>query len=288
MTGRSFLKMHGLGNDFVVIDARREPFSPTAAQAQRIADRHRGVGFDQLILIEPPRRREAAAFLRFLNSDGSESGACGNGTRCLAWLLMTEAETDKITLEARGGLLPCELLDDGRVRVDMGEARTNWKEIPLAEKRDTLHLEIAAGPLKDPVGVSMGNPHAVFFVEDAEEIDLDSLGPGLEHHSLFPERANIGVASLIGKNALRLRVWERGAGITLACGSGACAAAVAACRRGLTGRKVAITVDGSLDEETGEDLEIEWRKSDGHVLMTGPYALGFQGLLAPSLLGELE
>ncbi|WP_455373260.1 diaminopimelate epimerase [Limibacillus halophilus] len=280
--------MHGLGNDFVIIDARREPFSPTAAQAQRIADRHRGVGFDQLILIEPPRSREAAAFLRFLNSDGSESGACGNGTRCLGWLLMTEAGTDKITLESRGGLLPCELLADGRVRVDMGEARLDWKDVPLAEERDTLHLGIEAGELKDPVGLSMGNPHAVFFVEDAEEVDLESLGPELEHHSLFPERANIGVASLIGKDALRLRVWERGAGITLACGSGACAAAVAACRRGLTNRKVAITVDGSLDEETGEDLEIEWRKSDGHVLMTGPYALGFQGLLAPSLLGELE
>jgi diaminopimelate epimerase len=288
MTDRSFLKMHGLGNDFVIIDARREPFSPTAAQAQRIADRHRGVGFDQLILIEPPRSREAAAFLRFLNSDGSESGACGNGTRCLGWLLMTEAGTDKITLESRGGLLPCELLADGRVRVDMGEARLDWKDVPLAEERDTLHLGIEAGELKDPVGLSMGNPHAVFLVEDAEEVDLESLGPELEHHSLFPERANIGVASLIGKDALRLRVWERGAGITLACGSGACAAAVAACRRGLTNRKVAITVDGSLDEETGEDLEIEWRKSDGHVLMTGPYALGFQGLLAPSLLGELE
>jgi diaminopimelate epimerase len=288
MTGRSFLKMHGLGNDFVIIDAREEPFRPSPAQAQRIADRHRGVGFDQLILIERAPSGDAAAFARFLNSDGSESGACGNGTRCLGWLLMTEAGTDKTTLEARGGLLPCELLADGRVRVDMGEARLDWKDVPLAEMRDTLHLGIEAGELKDPVGLSMGNPHAVFFVEDAEEVDLESLGPELEHHSLFPERANIGVASLIGKDALRLRVWERGAGITLACGSGACAAAVAACRRGLTNRKVTITVDGSLDEETGEDLEIEWRKSDGHVLMTGPYALGFQGLLAPSLLGELE
>jgi len=288
MTGRSFLKMHGLGNDFVIIDAREEPFTPSPAQAQRIADRHRGVGFDQLILIERAPNGEAAAFARFLNSDGSESGACGNGTRCLAWLLMMQDEKQAITLETAGGLLACELLEDGRVRVDMGEAHLGWEEIPLAEERDTLHLGIELGALSDPVGVSMGNPHAVFFVEDAEEIDLEELGPELEHHPLFPERANIGVASLIGKDALRLRVWERGAGITLACGSGACAAAVAAVRRGLTNRKVSITVDGSLDEETGEDLEIEWRKSDGHVLMTGPYALSYQGRLAPSLLGDLE
>ena len=245
--------MHGLGNDFVIIDAREQPFAPSPAQAQRIADRHRGVGFDQLILIERAPSGDAAAFARFLNSDGSESGACGNGTRCLAWLLMMQADSRAVTIETAGGLLGIEL--EG---------------------------------LSDPVGVSMGNPHAVFFVEDAEEVELEELGPELEHHPLFPERANIGVASLIGKDALRLRVWERGAGITLACGSGACAAAVAAVRRGLTNRKVSITVDGSLDEETGEDLEIEWRKSDGHVLMTGPYALSYQGRLAPSLLGELE
>ena len=253
MTGQIFLKMHGLGNDFVIIDAREQAFSPSPAQAQRIADRHRGVGFDQLILIERAPSGDAAAFARFLNSDGSESGACGNGTRCLAWLLMMQADSRAVTIETAGGLLGIEL--EG---------------------------------LSDPVGVSMGNPHAVFFVEDAEEVELEELGPELEHHPLFPERANIGVASLIGKDALRLRVWERGAGITLACGSGACAAAVAAVRRGLTNRKVSITVDGSLDEETGEDLEIEWRKSDGHVLMTGPYALSYQGRLAPSLLGELE
>ena len=288
MTGLSFLKMHGLGNDFVIIDARREGFAPSSAQVRRLADRHRGVGFDQLILIEPARSEGAAAFVRFLNSDGSEAAACGNGTRCLAWLLMAEAEAKSLTLETGGGLLPCELLDDGRVRVDMGEARLDWREVPLAEERDTLHLGIGLGALEDPVGVSMGNPHAVFFVEDAEAIDLESLGPELEHHALFPERANIGVASKIGKDALRLRVWERGAGVTLACGSGACAAAVAAVRRGVTGRTLTICVDGSLDEETGEDLDIEWRKSDGHVLMTGPVALSFQGRLAPSLLGELE
>lgn len=278
--------MHGLGNDFVIIDAREQPFAPSPAQAQRIADRHRGVGFDQLILIEPAKSGEAAAFVRFLNSDGSEAGACGNGTRCLAWLLMTERDATAVTLETAGGLLACELLDDGRVRVDMGPPRLDWTEVPLAEERDTLHLGIEAGELSDPVGVSMGNPHAVFFVEDAEAVELETLGPELEHHPLFPERANIGVASLIGKDALRLRVWERGAGITLACGSGACAAAVAAVRRGLTGRKIEITVDGSLDETSGEDLEIEWRKSDGHVLMTGPYAISYQGILAPSLLDE--
>ena len=212
MTERNFLKMHGLGNDFVIIDAREEPFEPTASQAQRIADRHRGVGFDQLILIEPARSGETAAYVRFLNSDGSEAGACGNGTRCLAWLLMAQAGTKAVTLETAGGLLACELLEDGRVRADMGPARLEWQDIPLAEARDSLHLEIGAGPLQDPVGVSMGNPHAVFFVEDAEEIDLEELGPELEHHPLFPERANIGVASLIVKDTLRLRVWERGVG----------------------------------------------------------------------------
>ena len=287
MTERNFLKMHGLGNDFVIIDAREEPFEPTASQAQRIADRHRGVGFDQLILIEPARSGEDQPWVINVVMAVIIFNAIILGMETSP-LLMAQAGTKAVTLETAGGLLACELLEDGRVRADMGPARLEWQDIPLAEARDSLHLEIGAGPLQDPVGVSMGNPHAVFFVEDAEEIDLEELGPELEHHPLFPERANIGVASLIGKDALRLRVWERGAGITLACGSGACAAAVAAVRRGLTNRKVSLTVDGSLDEETGEDLEIEWRKSDGHVLMTGPYALSYMGTLAPGLLDGAE
>ena len=172
MTERNFLKMHGLGNDFVIIDAREEPFEPTASQAQRIADRHRGVGFDQLILIEPARSGEAAAYVRFLNSDGSEAGACGNGTRCLAWLLMAQAGTKAVTLETAGGLLACELLEDGRVRADMGPARLEWQDIPLAKENDTLHVDFSAGPLDDGVAVNVGNPHIVFFVDDMDDVNL--------------------------------------------------------------------------------------------------------------------
>jgi diaminopimelate epimerase len=277
MDGRNFLKMHGAGNDFVVLDLRDGAPAPDAAAAAAIADRHRGVGCDQVVLITASASGIADAGLVFLNADGSESGACGNGTRCAAALLMDESGRDDYSLETLHGVLDCSRDGAGRITVDMGVARTDWQDIPLSEARDTLHLGIAEGPLEDPVGVSMGNPHAVFFVDDADAAPIDRLGPVLERHALFPERANIGVATVRDPGHMRLRVWERGAGLTLACGSGACAAVVAAVRRGLTDRTVAVEVDGG-------ELGIEWLESDGHVLMTGPTAISFRGTLDPTLV----
>ncbi len=272
MTGRPFIKMHGLGNDFVVVDARREPFALTDDLARAIADRHTGVGCDQLLIIEPPSNGSADVFMRIRNHDGGEVGACGNGTRCVAALVMAETGQEALTIETRAGLLEARAAGAGRVTVDMGEARSGWRDIPLSEERDTLHLGLNNGPLHDPVGVNMGNPHAVFFVEAVENLPLEQLGPALEHDPLFPERANIGAAAVTGPNQLRLRVWERGVGLTRACGSGACAAAVAAARRGITGREVEVVLDGGA-------LELVWRE-DGHVLMTGPVATAFTGELA--------
>ncbi len=273
-----FLKMHGLGNDFVVIDARTRPVPLTAAQARAIGDRRRGVGFDQLILIEPPQDKAADIFMRILNPDGSEAGACGNATRCVASLVGGGLGRDELVIQTIAGLLRCWLHEDGTVTVDMGPARLDWQQIPVAEACDTLHLPASAGPLSDGVGVNMGNPHAVHFVPDAEAVDLTQWGPQLERHPFFPDRANIEVVSVTGPRSVRMRVWERGAGITDACGSGACAVGVAAIRRGLVqGRCVSVTLDGGV-------LTIEWR-DDGHVLMTGPVATSFAGTLGPELLG---
>jgi diaminopimelate epimerase len=269
---RPFVKMHGLGNDFVVVDARAQAFALDDAQARAIADRHTGVGCDQLIIMERPNgERMADVVMRIRNADGGEVAACGNATRCVADIVMRETGRDHVIIQTAAGLLDAERASGGRVAVDMGPARLDWRDIPLAEPQDTAHLKLSLGPLKDPVAVSMGNPHAVFFVDDAERIDLKSLGPVLEHHPMFPERANIGVAQMLGRNRLRLRVWERGTGITLACGTGACAALVAAVRRGLAERKATVIVDGG-------ELEIEWA-NDGHVIMTGPVAVSFTGEL---------
>ena len=276
MDARPFIKMHGLGNDFVVVDARQAPFPLDDALARRIADRHTGVGCDQLLVIEPPSNGRADAFLRIRNHEGGEVGACGNGTRCVAALLMAENGRDRVTLETLAGLLVAEAAGKRRVSVDMGEAGPDWQDMPLARAMDTLHLDLALGPVADPAATAMGNPHATFFVEEVAAIDLESLGPRLERDPLFPERANIGIAQVTGPDQLRLRVWERGVGITRACGSGACAAAVAAHRRGLTGRQVALTLDGG-------PLTIAYRE-DGHVIMTGPVATAFTGALAPELL----
>ncbi len=283
---RPFIKMHGLGNDFVVVDARESPFPLDDGLARALADRREGVGCDQIVVLEPPRNGRADVFLRFWNSDGGEVDACGNGTRCAASLIMAESGRETIAIETAAGLLGAQAAGPGRVTVDMGAARLAWDEIPLAREQDTLHLELArhlefeAGGLRDPVAVNMGNPHAVFFVADAAAVDLARLGPELEHDPLFPERANIGIAQLTGPDQLRLRVWERGAGITRACGTGACAAAVAAARRGLTGRRVTVTLDGG-------PLEIEWRE-DGHVEMTGPVATAFVGELDLDALGAMS
>jgi len=277
MRGIPFIKMHGLGNDFVVLDGRDGKLTLDDKAARAIADRHTGVGCDQLIILEPPRRRGADLFMRIHNADGGEVEACGNAARCIADLVMRDQGKDRTIIETAAGLLEAHAAGAQRVAVDMGAPRTGWREIPLARECDTLHVTLALGPLADPACTSMGNPHATFFVANAEAVDLATLGPRLEHDPLFPERANIGIAELLSPNRLRLRVWERGAGITAACGTGACAAAVAAHRRGLTERKVEVIADGGA-------LEIEWR-SDGHVVMTGPVAVSFTGTLDPSLLG---
>jgi diaminopimelate epimerase len=277
MAAREFIKMHGLGNDFVVIDARKRPFNVTATAACALANRHTGVGFDQLIIVEPPTDPSADAFMRIRNADGGEVSACGNATRCVARLLAEEGAANEITIETGAGLLRARPADRDThyYTVDLGPARDGWREIPLAEDCDTDHLPLALGPLSDPVAVNVGNPHAVFFTDDADAVPLEELGPKLEHDALFPERANIGVAQIIDRGALRLRVWERGAGLTLACGTGACAAAVAAHRRGLTERQVQVRLDGG-------DLDIEWL-DNGHVTMTGPASVSFSGAFDDAL-----
>ncbi|MBL8671929.1 MAG: diaminopimelate epimerase [Alphaproteobacteria bacterium] len=281
LTGLPFWKMHGLGNDFVVLDGR--PAAQAAVRALRddearaISDRRTGVGCDQLIVIEPAKSPKAAAFMRIRNADGGEVEACGNAARCVANLLMRERGVDALTIETVVGLLETKALPDGRVAVDMGPARDGWAEIPVARSADTLRLPVSDGPLVEPVGVNVGNPHAVFFVPDAEAIDLATLGPRLERHPFFPQRTNVEAVSVLdpggtGRRArLRMRVWERGVGITRACGTGACAAAVAASRRGLTGRAVDVVLDGGT-------LSIDWLPN-GHVLMAGPTALAFVGQL---------
>jgi diaminopimelate epimerase len=207
--------------------------------------------------------------MRILNADGSEAEACGNGTRCIARLIAEQTGEKRVRIETAAGLLEAERMPDGNVAVDMGPARTDWHDIPLAREMDTGRVELALGPLREPVCTSMGNPHATFLVPDAEAIDLAALGPRLEHDKLFPERANIGVATVLDRGRIRLRVWERGAGITRACGTGACAALVAAARRGLTARHATVALDGGA-------LDIRWRE-DGHVIMTGPATLAFEG-----------
>jgi diaminopimelate epimerase len=271
-----FLKMHGLGNDFVVLDARRDAIAIDGEGARAVADRHTGIGCDQLIVLEPPRHPGARLVMRILNPDGSEAEACGNATRCIAWLLHRETGDPRASIETMAGLLTAEIMRDGLIAVDMGLVRTGWREIPLARAADTDHLDLAVGPLSAPVCTNIGNPHATFFVDDAAAIDLAALGPVLERDPLFPQRANIGVAEIRDQSRLRLHVWERGAGITRACGSAACAALVAAHRRGLAGRHAAVELDGGT-------LDIAWRE-DGHVIMTGPAALSFEGVFDASLI----
>ncbi len=276
----AFRKMHGLGNDFVVVDARNEPLTLTEAAAAAIADRRTGVGCDQLLIIDPPDGGDGDAAMRILNADGSESGACGNGTRCVASLLMAERDTDTIGIRTIAGVLTCRAEDAGAVSVDMGPALLEWQDIPVANECDTLHLPVSHGGLYDGVGVNVGNPHAVFFVEDVEAVLMPVVGPALETDPFFPERANIEAVHVLGPDRLRMRVWERGVGITRACGSGACAAAVAAHRRGLTGRKVEVVLDGG-------PLSIHWRE-DGHVIMTGPVATSFIGTLDDALVNGAD
>jgi diaminopimelate epimerase len=270
---RPFLKMNGLGNDFVVVETRSAPFAPTAQEVRAIADRKTGIGCDQLIVIEAAEGADARA--RFWNADGEEVGACGNGTRCVGWLLMQAAGKDQAIIETQAGRLIATRAGERLVSVDMGEPGLDWSQIPLAEEQDTIALGLAlydhADLMAPPGCVSMGNPHVVFFVPDAEAVPIARIGPVVERHPLFPQHVNVGFAQIVDREHIRLRVWERGAGLTKACGTGACAALVAAARRDLTGRHATLQLDGG-------DLHIEWR-DDGHVIMTGPAAVDFAGEL---------
>ncbi|MDB5412297.1 MAG: diaminopimelate epimerase [Rubritepida sp.] len=262
-----FRKMHGLGNDFVVVDARAAPLDLSTQAIQAIGDRHRGVGFDQLVTLEPAA--DADVFLRFHNTDGSEAGACGNGTRCAASLILAETGRQHIAIRTIAGMLSAERLADGTVRVDMGPPRLDWRDVPLAREMDTLHVPMAADGVSNAACCSMGNPHATFFVDDLDALDIHRIGPLLEHDPLLPDRGNIGFVQILTRTHFRLTVWERGAGLTLACGSGACAALANARRRGLVDACCTVTLPGG-------DLLIEER-ADGHILMSGPVATAFLG-----------
>jgi diaminopimelate epimerase len=276
MASLPFVKMHGCGNDFVVLDGRRAPVELTARQIRRVADRRKGVGFDQLVVLEPAA--EADVHLRFFNADGSAAGACGNGTRCAARLLFEEGARDWIEIAVGGRRLGAEGLADGRIAVRMGEPTFVWREIPLAEPCDTLAVPVDVPGLPRPVAVGMGNPHAVFFVPDLASVDVARVGADLQAHPMFPERANVGFAQAVGEGTLRLRMFERGAGLTLACGSGACAAMAAARRRGLVGDRARLILDGG-------ELEVAW-PGEGAVTLIGPTAKVFSGTLAPELLDD--
>ena len=271
----TFTKMHGLGNDFALFDGRAHPLRLEAATITRLADRRRGIGFDQLVLVETSAVADAR--LRFFNADGSESGACGNGTRCAArWLAARSGQT-RLRLEVGGAILAAEVHGDGTVTVDMPPPRFDWQAVPLAEARDTLRLEGLAPGLPAGAAVSMGNPHLVFFLADLAEIDAARVGAQLERHPLFPERVNVGFAQVLTPERMRLRVFERGVGLTPACGSGACAAMVTARRRGLVGERVRIILDGG-------ELEIAWPDA-GPVRMRGPAVTVYEGRLHPDVLG---
>jgi diaminopimelate epimerase len=271
-----FKKMNGLGNDFAIIDARAEPFRLSAAAAESIARRDEGVGCDQIILLEPSA--EADIFMRILNADGSEVSACGNASRCVAALVQPELGRRQLTIQTQAGVLKANVAEGGIITIDMGEPRFAWDEIPLSRPfGDTAALDFSftlpdGRTLEGPSVVNVGNPHCIFWVEDVGTFDLSRFGRPLEYHELFPERANISIGQVLGRDALRLRVWERGAGITQACGTAACAAAVSAARTGRTGRSVAVELPGGT-------LSIEWREADNHILMSGPAEHEFEGVL---------
>lgn len=274
--GRPFIKMHGLRNDFIIIDGRVSPFEPSIEEIVRICDRREGVGADELLVLEKPRNEpelsDAYAFVRIFNPDGREVEACGNATRCVGWLFLEESGSSEVLIDTRGGRLKCRRAGKKQVAVGMGRLRTGWRDIPLSRKMDTLHLAIGAGPLQDPVGMNIGNPHAIFFVDNLDAVDLAAYGPQLQKHPLFPQEANIGVAQLIDSKTLKLSVWERPGTLTTACGTGACVAVGAAHRRGLTNEKrmTVIMPAGSVEIEL---------QADESVVMTGPVEICFAGYL---------
>jgi diaminopimelate epimerase len=288
LANRRYLKMNGLGNEITVLDLRGSGHVVRPEEARAIASDPRA-RFDQLMVLHEPRSTGTDAFMRIYNIDGSESGACGNGTRCVAWALFADREMagngqpgGTLLLETGASLLPVRRVADETFTVDMGAPRLAWDEIPLRDPfQDTRYIELQIGPIDAPIlhtpaAVNMGNPHAVFFVDRFDGFDLARFGPLLENHPIFPERANISLARVAAPDRIELRVWERGVGLTRACGSAACAALVSACRRRLTGRRAIVSLPGG-------DLDITWRESDGHVLMTGPTELEHEGILAPAL-----
>ncbi len=270
-----FVKMNGAGNDFVVVNAFETPFTPDVDRVRALANRQTGEGFDQLIAIEPSDR--ADAFMRVWNADGGVVETCGNALRCVGWMLMQANGTDSATIDTLGGTTIARRAGPDRVTVDMGAPRLDWRDIPLAEEMDTRGIELQIGPIDDPVmhtpgAVSMGNPHVVFFTDRLDDVFVTGAGSMIEHHPLFPQGVNVGFAHVLGPDRIRLRVWERGAGLTRACGTGACAALVAASRRGLTGRSATVVADGG-------ELRIDWDEGTGHVLMTGPVQIERTGHL---------
>jgi len=283
MTSQSTIalrKMNGLGNDFAVLDARPNAMHLSVEQARAIADRESGVGCDQVIALEPSHN--ADVFMRIWNHDGCEVEACGNAARCVASVLAGETGRDTVTIETEAAILGAKINADGTVTIDMGEPLLRWDQIPLAEEfHDTRIIELQVGPIDDPVlhtpsVVNVGNPHCIFWVDDLDAHDLARIGPVLENHPIFPERANISLAQVTAPDAISLRVWERGVGLTRACGTAACAVVVAAARKGLTGRQITVTLPGG-------PLKLEWREVDDHILMTGPSELEYEGMLDPVL-----
>jgi diaminopimelate epimerase len=266
-----YFKMNGCGNDFVIIDARSRGALPlSTAQAAAIADRKQGLGCDQVIAVERSIRGDA--YMRIWNANGGEVDACGNAARCVAWLLLEEGGAASRRIETGAGMLYAQRVSDTLISVDMGSPLLRWEEIPLARAMDTARLDFSAGGLQAPGAVNMGNPHVVFFVDDVSAVAVESIGPAVETDPLFPQRVNVGFAEIRAPDAIRLRVWERGAGLTKACGTGACAALVAAHRQGRAGRSAELILDGG-------SLQIEWRPGDDRVLMTGPVALEYTGEL---------
>ena len=286
LANHSFAKMNGIGNEIVVIDMRDTAAPITPADARAVAG-PAGIAYDQLMVLQKPRLPGTEAFVSIYNNDGSEAGACGNGMRCVARQTFAGTDTSGLTFETRAGLINCWRSTDGETfTVDMGIPKFGWQDIPLAEEfRDTRYIELQVGPIDAPVlhspsVVSMGNPHAIFWVDDIDAYDLERFGPLLENHPIFPERANITLAQIVDRDHIRMRTWERGAGLTKACGSAACATAVAAARLKRTNRIVQMSLPGG-------DLTIEWRKSDDHVLMTGAAVLEYEGIFDPALFAAL-
>ena len=279
-----YVKMNGLGNEIVVVDLRNSPKEFTAEEAAAIAANRRS-RFDQMMVLHAPKSNATDAYVRIYNADGSEVGACGNGTRCVGWLLAQGGGRTGFRIETLAGLLDVQFKDAAAITVDMGEPRFGWQDIPLAEEfRDTRGIELQIGPIDDPVlhspsAVNVGNPHAIFWVEDVDAYDLARFGPMLENHPIFPERANISLAHVTARDAITLRTWERGAGLTLACGTAACAAAVSAARKKLTDRKVTVTLPGG-------PLLIEWTPAN-RILMTGPEEFEYEGALDLATLTKI-